>query len=79
LQKISLVSTALLQTEYRADVLSFCLQPHRPGLVPRPICAVLMVDKMAARQGFLHVFRFCPVTVIPSVLNSFVNISPTVI
>jgi hypothetical protein len=64
---------------HRADVLSFCLQPHSPGFVPRPVCAGLMVDKMAARLGFLHVFRFCPFTVIPSVLNSFVNLSPAVV
>jgi hypothetical protein len=81
LQKISLISTALVQTEYRADVLSFRLQPHSPGFVPRPVCVGLMVDKMAARQGVLHlhVSWFFPVTVIPSLPNSFVNLSPTVI
>jgi hypothetical protein len=64
---------------YRADVLSFRLQSHSPGFVPRPVCAGLMVDKMAARLGFLHVFRFCPVTVIPSMVNSFVSLSPAVV
>jgi hypothetical protein len=79
MQIISLVSTALLQTEYRADTLSFRLSSHSPVFVLRPVCVGFMVDMMAPRQCFLHVFRFCPVTVIPSVLHSFVNLSSAVI
>jgi hypothetical protein len=49
------------------------LSPRRPGFAPRSINVGFVVDKVALRQVFLRVLRFCPVSIIPPSLSKLIS------
>jgi hypothetical protein len=55
------------------------LSPQRPGSNPRPVSVRFVVDNMALEQVFLQVLLFYPVSIIPPLLHTHLQLKGALI